>query len=147
MSTELTGFTPIVALMHRIKASGNEWPKVRLAFHDHPLYFSVAGKKGRYPGCVNLTDGGSYGQNKWYGRITVDGVFSPAEAARNLKPADKAELWAILKRLRDEDAEQVFAEYGKRFGVCCVCGRELTNEKSVKDGIGPICREKAFGSA
>lgn len=29
--------------------------------------------------------------------------------------------------------------YGKRTGVCCVCGRELTNEESVARGIGPIC--------
>lgn len=145
MSDDLTGFGQVVSLMHRIKASGNEWPNVRLAFHDHPLHFSVAGSKARFPGAINLTDGGSYGQNKWYGRITADGVFSPAEAARNLESEDKRELWALLQRLRDGDAEQVFAEYGKRFGVCCVCGRELTNEQSVADGIGPICKKKAFG--
>jgi len=145
MCDDLKGFQPVVNLMHRIKDSGNEWPKVRLAFHEHPLHLSVAGDKARHPGCVNLTDGGSYGQNKWYGRITTDGIFSPAEAARNLEPENKRELWALLKRLRDDDAEQVFAEYGKRFGVCCVCGRELTNEQSVEDGIGPVCKQKAFG--
>ena len=34
--------------------------------------------------------------------------------------------------------------YGKATGYCCVCGRELTNEVSVKNGIGPICAER-FG--
>lgn len=31
------------------------------------------------------------------------------------------------------------AEYGKLYGVCCVCGRVLTNEQSISEGIGPIC--------
>lgn len=29
--------------------------------------------------------------------------------------------------------------YGVQYGVCCVCGRTLTNEVSVAEGIGPIC--------
>lgn len=32
--------------------------------------------------------------------------------------------------------------YGATTGFCCVCGRLLTNEKSVADGIGPICASK-----
>ena len=145
MCDDLTGFQTVVDLMHRIKDSGNEWPKVRLSFHDHPLHLSVAGNKARFPGCVNLTDGGSYGQNKWYGRITADGILAPAEAVRNLSPEGRQEFWALLARLRDGDAEEVFAEFGKRFGRCCMCGRELTNQQSVEDGIGPICKQKAFG--
>lgn len=144
-NNNLDGFDEVVSLMHRIKESGNEWPKVRLSFNDNPLHFSVAGTRARYPGSVNMTDGGSYGQNKWYGRIGIDGVFAPAEAARNLAPTDKAELWELLRRLRDGEAEQVFAEFGKLFGICCLCGRELTNEQSVEDGIGPVCKRKAFG--
>lgn len=144
-NADLSGFISVVELMQRIKDSGNEWPKVRLAFGKHPVMFSVAGQKGRFPGSVNLTDGGSYGQNKWYGRITTDGVYTPTESVRNLKPADKREFWTFLKRLRDEDTQSIFAEYGKCFGVCSFCGRELTNPQSIKDGIGPVCKEKAFG--
>ena len=33
-------------------------------------------------------------------------------------------------------------EFGVRFGICCRCGAELTNEESIELGIGPICREK-----
>lgn len=32
--------------------------------------------------------------------------------------------------------------FGKATGVCCICGRTLTNEESVNRGIGPICAEK-----
>lgn len=30
-------------------------------------------------------------------------------------------------------------EFGRRTGVCCVCGAELTNPQSIEAGIGPIC--------
>lgn len=32
--------------------------------------------------------------------------------------------------------------FGRATGVCCVCGRLLTNEGSVARGIGPICAEE-----
>jgi hypothetical protein len=38
-------------------------------------------------------------------------------------------------RLSTEDA----AAFGKLYGVCAVCGRILTDEKSIEQGIGPVC--------
>lgn len=37
-------------------------------------------------------------------------------------------------------------EFGDAFGVCCCCGRLLTKEESVADGIGPVCKRKNFGA-
>lgn len=34
-------------------------------------------------------------------------------------------------------------EFGALYGTCCVCGKTLTNEVSIKEGIGPVC-EKNF---
>jgi hypothetical protein len=34
------------------------------------------------------------------------------------------------------------AEFGKLYGVCGICGRQLTNEDSIERGIGPICATK-----
>lgn len=34
------------------------------------------------------------------------------------------------------------ARLGKRWGICVVCGRHLSNPESVKAGIGPICAGK-----
>lgn len=31
-------------------------------------------------------------------------------------------------------------EFGRLYGICCKCGRVLTNEESIALGIGPICR-------
>lgn len=39
------------------------------------------------------------------------------------------------------DAAQA-AEFGKMFGACFVCGRTLTDPKSVEAGIGPVCAGK-----
>lgn len=33
-------------------------------------------------------------------------------------------------------------EYGKVTGTCCNCGRKLTKESSIADGIGPVCAGK-----
>lgn len=33
-------------------------------------------------------------------------------------------------------------EYGAIYGVCCACGRTLTDENSIEQGIGPVCIKK-----
>lgn len=33
-------------------------------------------------------------------------------------------------------------KFGQIYGVCCVCGRTLTDEISIANGIGPICAGK-----
>jgi len=43
-----------------------------------------------------------------------------------------------LTRLTIEEA----AAYGKLYGVCIVCSRELTNPESIERGIGPVCINK-----
>lgn len=51
----------------------------------------------------------------------------------------------IVAALRPEDKMTVAQakEYGALYGTCCVCGRTLTDEKSIEAGIGPICGGKA----
>lgn len=47
----------------------------------------------------------------------------------------------MMRVIQPEDRmtlEQAKA-YGVEYGICCVCGRLLTNEVSVAEGIGPIC--------
>ena len=47
----------------------------------------------------------------------------------------------MMRVLQPEDRmtlEQAKA-YGVEYGICCVCGRLLTNEVSVAEGIGPVC--------
>jgi hypothetical protein len=39
----------------------------------------------------------------------------------------------------------VASHFGKLYGVCCVCARVLTDEKSIAAGIGPVCASKLEG--
>jgi hypothetical protein len=41
----------------------------------------------------------------------------------------------IVRKLTLEEA----AAYGRATGICCCCGRTLTNPESIAAGIGPIC--------
>lgn len=50
-------------------------------------------------------------------------------AIHKLTPADK---------MTREQAQ----EFGRLYGVCCRCGADLTDEKSIAEGIGPICGDR-----
>lgn len=54
----------------------------------------------------------------------------------------------IVKRLNGSHRmtlEQA-KEYGALYGTCCVCGRTLTDEVSIANGIGPVCAGKGWWS-
>lgn len=36
--------------------------------------------------------------------------------------------------------------FGQLYGVCAVCGRTLTNEVSIAEGIGPVCSGRGFAA-
>jgi hypothetical protein len=60
--------------------------------------------------------------------VQFEFVYAPG-AMRTLTSAD---------RLSIADAKA----FGIRYGVCCVCGRTLSDAKSVAAGIGPICARR-----
>lgn len=72
----------------------------------------------------------SLSSNRKYAKKLVDGsfVFAPGMVAK-LANAEKLTL-------------ELAKEYGKLYGMCVVCGRTLTDETSISNGIGPICAEK-----
>jgi hypothetical protein len=42
------------------------------------------------------------------------------------------------QRMTVDEAQEI----GALYAVCCVCGADLTDEKSVKAGIGPVCAKR-----
>lgn len=50
----------------------------------------------------------------------------------------------VLRKVRPEHKMTLEAAqaYGKLYGTCCVCGRTLTDETSISNGIGPVCASK-----
>ena len=113
-----------------------KYPKLTFELPDgRPLRLSRAGARAKFPYSINVTDGGSYGENVWYGRI-VHGEF---QMSRN---ADD-EVLEFLQGLAENPTE--FGKtYGKKSGNCCFCNKQLTQEKSVKAGYGQTC-DKNWG--
>lgn len=122
----------VIAMFDRAKAHLKN-PKIRLMVDGQTIQLSIAGPKSKNAGAINVTDGGAYMNNRWFGKITRDGVFE--QAMRFTPPAGLVEL------LRDFAAnpEDVAAAYGKLTGSCCMCHATLTDPRSTAVGFGAIC--------
>lgn len=57
---------------------------------------------------------------------------------RNLSAVLLDRVSTFLNKL-PEDHKEAIANIGHATGRCCLCGRELSNEKSMKLGYGPVC--------
>jgi len=132
IETQIHNFSRVIDLFDKAKEN-LKWPKIRLTAAGHPLVLSVAGEKAKLPGTVNVTDGGRYPDNEWYGRIDRDGNFSMARATT-------FQVVAVLKALAD-DPSHTAEMYGKKFNHCCFCARELTDDRSINAGYGPVCAD------
>jgi len=97
---------------------------------------SVAGPAARLPGTVNLTDGKPYGQNTWFGR--VDPATGAWEPSSKVDAQTTTAITALLANFA-KDPAKVASLYGKLTGNCCFCSRDLTDQRSVSVGYGPIC--------
>ena len=78
-------------------------------------------------------------ENRLYAKkltlIKKEGVFSASWEYVGRKP---------FPNLSSETLVDLTAakKFGLTFGVCVVCGRGLTDEKSIEAGIGPVCAGK-----
>jgi hypothetical protein len=124
--------------LFEVAKKSQKFPKLHLQVADHmPVVLSVAGPNSQYQGQINVTDGGPYGQNKWYGRVDRDGNWT---VCRKEYP----EIGDVAKLLLElgKDPAAAASQYGKMTGYCCFCHRPLSDEKSVAVGYGPVCADK-----
>lgn len=120
------------------KAAENlKYPKIRFENVERgsqgigPVKFVRSGPKAKEPGSIAVTDGGRYGDNVYFGRITRDGVFVTSRSCTT-------QVKDFVKQFEAEPAE-VAAIYGKSSGNCVFCSRELTDDRSISVGYGPVC--------
>lgn len=128
-----TGFEKMLEAFARATASGLRYPKLRVG----AFTFSLAGERSKYAGqalFVKLAEEArTEGGDLYLGRISLDGRWFPSSSA----PGYQSQIFEIC-----HDPMAAAVMHGKRTGRCSCCGLELTNEESVRLGIGPICREK-----
>ena len=76
---------------------------------------------------------------KWAGYTFVKMlVASPSGLVENAV-RNKARREAVLAAVAQAGVAESSRLFGKRLGVCGVCGSPLTNEESRARGIGPVC--------
>lgn len=111
-----------------------KYPKITISFEDvGDIVISRAGPAAQYPGSINVTSPGGYGNNTWYGRLHRDGRW---EANRRV-PTAEALTKALLAFAADPAG--VAAAYGHKSGNCCFCHKGLTDERSAHVGYGATC--------
>lgn len=107
-------------------------PRVRLAFGEHEVQLSRAGRESRNPGCVYVKVEGEYA-----GKIDRTGRLQLNDFGRTFE----SDLRAVLAAF-DADPEGEARAYGKLIGTCCFCAHKLTDSRSVEVGYGPECAQK-----
>lgn len=111
-----------------------QWPKLRLMTEDgQSVVLTRCGPMSKTPGHINITDGGRFGSNRYFGRLTPDGKVFYKNAPQS--------VIALLTAFNADPQAEIKVQ-GLRTGQCCACGRELTDPVSLANGIGPICAEK-----
>lgn len=123
----------LYGILYKAVENGVRRPALRLSVYK----FKLASDEGHNKGAIWVTssrrDAG--GEAFFFGKIK-DGVFYPSENCIK-------EDYESIKQTAENPFEEATL-FGKRTGMCCVCGRKLTNEESINKMIGPICAER-FG--
>ncbi len=121
------GLDALRAVFNAAKESGLKRPTLRIG----TMALSLAPDSGRNPGCIYVKVAGRY-----QGKISQGNQwFKVREAA----PDIDQRIQAIAA---DPLAQAI--QHGKESGECACCGRELTDPKSIADGIGPVCKRRWF---
>jgi hypothetical protein len=107
-------------------SAGIKRPKLRLA----DFKFSPAPVTGNNAGAIYVKAGETY-----LGKIANGKLFKSRDC-------DATTEASILVAAADPEAAAI--AYGRKFGQCAICARELSNQESIDRGIGPICATK-FG--
>lgn len=127
----------LTGLVELFKSAKKKWPRIRVEINGHPLQFALAGPKSKYAGSVTITDGGPYGDNKWYGAVTPEGVWTPSSQVT-------PELRTVIARTLtsfSHNPTQAAMKYGHQTIQCCFCSKALDTKESQHVGYGPVCAD------
>jgi hypothetical protein len=117
---------PIHVAFDNAKNSGLMYPKLRLG----AFVFSPAPVTGKNAGAIYVKSEGVY-----LGKVVGGKLFTSRDASQD----NVTQMTEVLA-----DPRSAAIAYGKTFGKCSVCNKDLSDPESVAQGIGPICA-KRFG--
>lgn len=103
------------------KEAGIKWPRLRL----DDFVFSPAGANSKNAGAVYVKRDEIY-----LGKVLDGKLF----VSRDCDDQTRDHIVALAS-----DPHTAAVAYGKKFGKCSVCNRELSDPESIERGIGPIC--------
>lgn len=83
----------------------------------------------KYPGTLYLVTK----DDSYLGKVTGGKLYRSRECSD-----ETAAL--VMELMADPRAAAI--KYGERFSFCCICGRGLTNHKSIERVMGPVCASK-----
>jgi len=106
-------------------------PKLRLG----DFVFSPAKAASQNAGAIYVKTPGSFDDSTYLGKVMGGKFLASRDCSEDLAKQ-------IIAAAADPAAAAV--AYGRKFGSCAICGRELTVTESIERGIGPICAER-FG--
>lgn len=109
----------------RARAKGVKHPKMRLA----GFTLSPASESSANAGAIYVKSS----EGTYLGKV-LGGVFAKS---RECSPELQAKVLEVAK-----DPKAAAIAYGKEFGVCSICGRELSDQESIDRGVGPTCAER-----
>jgi hypothetical protein len=126
-------FAAVRDLLQAARDNGKQFPKLKIALGGQVVVFALAGAKSKNPGGVNVTDGGKYPANVFFGRILTDGTWQGSPRAEGYE--------AVVNFLRElnMDPATIASREGHRSGCCCFCGEDLTASTV---GYGPVCARR-----
>jgi hypothetical protein len=107
------------------KSNGLKFPKLRLA----DFVFSLASATSANAGSIYVKDN----HGEYLGKISGGKLL----AVRACSEEAKRSILEVAA-----DPKQAAIAYGKQYGTCACCGRDLTDPASVALGIGPVCASK-----
>lgn len=112
--------------------SHKKFPKVELrTASGGVVVLKLAGPRSKYAGCILVTDDAGYPHNRFFGLIDAHGFWKPGRDA-------ESSVTGLLEAF-DADPAGVAKVQGQSYSRCCFCGLELTDQRSLDAGYGPIC--------
>jgi len=108
-------------------------PKLHLIYDEGCIVrFSLAGERSKYPGSIFVAERTKgFSTADYFGRIMPNGDFY---RGRDCDAEMYEWITTLVKNLQDEALL-----FGQETGHCSFCYKELTDERSLKVGYGPVC--------